>query len=87
LEESKNLLKYLSSLTLESIVDIQGLVVTANVKSCSQSNVELQIKKIFTVSKTPAKLPFSIEDASRSQEDIANSQLVILYLSFINYYY
>lgn len=73
-EISKALIKYMSTLPLESIVDIYGEVTTADVKACSQNNVELQIKKIFTVSRAPAILPFLLEDASRSQIEIDNSQ-------------
>eukprot|EP01035_Chromulina_nebulosa_P020259 gene20259-26302_t len=51
-----------------------GEVKSAEVKSCSQNNVELSIKKVFVVSKAPIILPFSIDDASRSQADIDNSQ-------------
>ena len=48
-DESKKMIKYVGGLTLESIVDIMGVVVAADVKSCSVSNVELQIKRIYTV--------------------------------------
>ena len=48
-DESKKMIKYVGSLTLESIVDIMGVVVAADVKSCSVSNVELQIKRIYAV--------------------------------------
>jgi aspartyl-tRNA synthetase len=69
-EQSKALLKFVAGLTLESIVDIQGVVATADVKSCSQKNVEIQIRKIFAVSRAPASLPFLLEDAARSEEEI-----------------
>jgi aspartyl-tRNA synthetase len=67
------MIKFVSNLTLESIVDIQGVLAPADVKSCSQKNVELQIKKIFTVSRAPATLPFLMEDAARSEKDIDDS--------------
>jgi aspartyl-tRNA synthetase len=69
-EESKALLKYASGLTLESIVDIQGVVTEADVKSCSQKNVEIHIRKIFAVSRAPAALPFLLEDAARPESEI-----------------
>eukprot|EP01031_Cornospumella_fuschlensis_P040697 gene40697-49623_t len=69
-DTSKQLLKFASGLTLESIVDIYGTVVTADVKGCSQNNVEVQIDKMFTVSTAPATLPFLLEDAARSQAEI-----------------
>ena len=62
---SKSLIKFAASIALESIVDIYGVVAPADVKSCSQNNVEIQIKKLYVVSRTPAALPFLLEDASR----------------------
>ena len=73
-EESKKLIKYAGGLTLESIVDIMGEVVAADVKSCSQSNIEIKIKKVYTVSRAPAVLPFLLEDAARPQAEIDASQ-------------
>jgi len=73
-EESKGLIKYAAGLALESIVDIMGVVASADVKSCSQNNVEIQIQKLFTVSRAPVLLPFLLEDASRSQAEIDASQ-------------
>ena len=73
-EESKGLIKYAAGLALESIVDIMGTVTAADVKSCSQNNVEIQIQKLFTVSRAPVLLPFLLEDASRSQAEIDASQ-------------
>jgi aspartyl/asparaginyl-tRNA synthetase len=73
-EQSKALLKFISSLSSESIVDIYGEITPAEVKSCSQHSVELQIQKLFVVSRAPSILPFSIEDAARSQEEIDQSQ-------------
>lgn len=68
------MIKFVGSLPLESVVDIQGVVAAADVKSCSQNNVEIQIQKVFAVSRAPAVLPFLMEDACRSEEDIASSQ-------------
>lgn len=73
-DESKSLIKFATSLPCESIVDILGVVSSADVKSCTQNNVELQIKKIFVVSRAPITLPFTIDDASRSQAAIDASQ-------------
>jgi hypothetical protein len=73
-EPSKEMIKYIDSLPLESVVDIYGTVAPAAVKSCTQHDVELQIKKVFAVSRAPVVLPFLMEDAARSQVDIDNSQ-------------
>ena len=64
-EMSQELLDFLSSIPLESIVDIYGELVPAEVHSCSQSDVEISIKKAFVVSRAPVVLPFLIDDASR----------------------
>jgi aspartyl-tRNA synthetase len=73
-EDSKKLIKYAGSIACESIVDLYGTLSSAEVKSCSQGNVEIQIQKIFVVSNAPVQLPFLLEDAARSQEEIDNSQ-------------
>jgi aspartyl/asparaginyl-tRNA synthetase len=63
--ESKKLLKYLEGLTVESIIDVRGKIVSAKVHSCTQSSVEMNLSQIFVVSRAPSVLPFRLEDASR----------------------
>ncbi len=74
-EGSKKMLNYLKTLTVESIIDLEGTIVGgANVKSCSVQNVELNIERIHTVTKAQAQLPFLVEDAARSEEEVEASQ-------------
>jgi len=73
-DQSAKMIKYLKSLTEESIVDIEGTLVEADVKSCSIQNVELSIQRIHSVSKAAAQLPFLVEDAARSEEEVEASQ-------------
>ncbi|GAX26572.1 aspartyl-tRNA synthetase [Fistulifera solaris] len=73
-DESQKMLKYLKSLTVESIVDLEGTLVPADVKSCSVQDVELTIRRIHTVSKAAAVLPFLVEDAARSETEVEASQ-------------
>lgn len=73
-EMSQKMLKYLKSLTVESIIDIEGSLVEANVKSCSVKDVELSLSRIHAVSKADAMLPFLVEDASRSEAEVDASQ-------------
>lgn len=73
-EPSKAMIKFVEGLALESIVDIYGTVANADIKSCTQGNVEIRIRKLFVVSRAPVQLPFLIEDASRSEEEIDKSQ-------------
>ena len=74
-EGSKRMINYLKTLTVESIIDLEGNIVTdANVKSCSLQTVELNIQRIHAVTKAQAQLPFLVEDAARSEEEIEASQ-------------
>ncbi|GFH53452.1 aspartyl-tRNA synthetase [Chaetoceros tenuissimus] len=74
-EGSKKMLNYLKTLTVESVVDLEGTIVgDADVKSCSVQSVELNIKRIHSVSKARAQLPFLVEDAARSEEEVEASQ-------------
>ncbi|GJD07991.1 Aspartate--tRNA ligase, cytoplasmic [Galdieria sulphuraria] len=49
----------------ECLVDIYGSVVAAEVKSCSQHDVELHVWKLYIVNKVKARLPIRVEDAGR----------------------
>ena len=68
-DESKRFMRFVNSIGAESIVDVHGTLVNANVKSCTQGNVEIQMNKVLVVSRAPSQLPFTIEDASRSNVD------------------
>jgi aspartyl-tRNA synthetase len=73
-EGSKTTIKFMQDLTLETIVDIQGTLAAAEVRTCSQGKIELQVMRCYVVSRSPAILPFLLEDAARSDEEIAASQ-------------
>eukprot|EP00545_Synedropsis_sp_CCMP1620_P000774 CAMPEP_0119014810 /NCGR_PEP_ID=MMETSP1176-20130426/10399_1 /TAXON_ID=265551 /ORGANISM="Synedropsis recta cf, Strain CCMP1620" /LENGTH=551 /DNA_ID=CAMNT_0006968053 /DNA_START=192 /DNA_END=1847 /DNA_ORIENTATION=- len=73
-EMSQKMIKYLKSLTEESIIDIEGTLVDAEVRSCSVQNVEISIARIHSVSAAAAQLPFLVEDAARSEEEVEASQ-------------
>lgn len=73
-ELSKQMIQYLKTLTLESVIDLEGSIVSANVKSCSIQTVELQIQRIHAVSKAAPILPFLVEDAARSEAEVELSQ-------------
>lgn len=74
-EGSKKMIQYLKTLTVESMIDLEGTVVgDANVKSCSIQTVELNIERIHAVSKARAQLPFLVEDAARSEAEVEASQ-------------
>lgn len=67
---SKQMVKFVNGISPESLVLVEAIVASPLdlVKSCSVQNVELQIQKIHVVSEA-ARLPFTLEDASRSELD------------------
>jgi aspartyl-tRNA synthetase len=73
-QASARMIHYLKSLTVESVMDVQGILTKADVKACSVSNVEVSIQRIHTVSKAAAILPFLVEDAARSEKEVEASQ-------------
>ncbi|XP_033336549.2 aspartyl-tRNA synthetase [Megalopta genalis] len=64
---SKQMIKFISNITKESIVDTEAVVkcVPSKIESCTQKDVEVHIEKIFVVSAAKPQLPLQIEDASR----------------------
>ncbi|KAF7830211.1 aspartate--tRNA ligase 2, cytoplasmic [Senna tora] len=79
---SPQMVKYATALSRESIVDIEGVVSVPDtaIKGASQQ-VEVQVRKIYCVSRAVPTLPINIEDAARSEIEIekalqAGEQLV-----------
>ncbi|KAK0175172.1 hypothetical protein PV327_008945 [Microctonus hyperodae] len=64
---SKQMVKFISTITKESIIDVQAVVkgVPMKIESCTQKDVECHIEKVFVVSASMPQLPLQIEDASR----------------------
>eukprot|EP00761_Pharyngomonas_kirbyi_P011868 gb/GECH01011894.1/.p1 GENE.gb/GECH01011894.1/~~gb/GECH01011894.1/.p1 ORF type:complete len:546 (+),score=162.05 gb/GECH01011894.1/:1-1638(+) len=60
----KEMLKFCTAIPGESIVDIEGKIVSAETK-CTQGDVELQISKIYLIDAAARALPIQIEDAMR----------------------
>ena len=75
---SKMLVGYVGKLSNETIVDVEATVTTATVESCTQNDVELQIMKIFAISKALPDLPFQIADASRNELNPPEDGLVVV---------
>eukprot|EP00899_Mesostigma_viride_P012006 jgi/Mesvir1/20806/Mv07908-RA.1 len=75
---SKGMVKYACSLSKETVVDIEGDVVKPEqpVEACTQP-VEIQAFKVFTVSKSASTLPFQLEDASRSEKELAENPALV----------
>jgi len=66
---SKGMIKYVTSLEKETIVNVIGKVTKPEVpvESCTQKMVELQILEIHAISRSIPRLPLLIEDASRPE--------------------
>lgn len=73
-EMSQKMIKYLKTLTEESIIDLEGTLVDSDVKSCSVQTLELNIERVHSVSKANSVLPFLVEDAARSEAEVDASQ-------------
>ncbi|KAF9015195.1 aspartate-tRNA ligase [Cyathus striatus] len=65
---SKQMVKWATSLADESIVLVQGIVekTAEPIKSASVSDVELHISEIYLISGIDGRLPFTVDDATRS---------------------
>ncbi|KAL0268626.1 UNVERIFIED_CONTAM: hypothetical protein PYX00_010485 [Menopon gallinae] len=76
---SKQMVKFASLITKESIVDVDAEVVAVaqQVESCSQKDAELHVRSIFVISAAKPQLPLLIEDASRPVKDIETEGLNI----------
>ncbi|GIY16942.1 hypothetical protein CDAR_425042 [Caerostris darwini] len=68
---SKQMIKFVASITRESVIDVEGFIKASpqKIESCSQKNVEMHVTKVFVVSAGEARLPFQIEDASRPENE------------------
>lgn len=78
---SKQMIKWISSISLESIVLVYGIVKKSDVEIKSATvQVEIQVTKVYTIQETPEQLPLLIEDASRSEAEAEASGLPIVNL-------
>ncbi|XP_014208544.1 aspartate--tRNA ligase, cytoplasmic [Copidosoma floridanum] len=68
---SKQMVKFISTVTKESIIDVEAKVqkVPNPIESCTQKDVEIHIEQIFVVSASESQLPLQIEDAARPVSD------------------
>ncbi|KAG7210404.1 hypothetical protein KM043_011936 [Ampulex compressa] len=76
---SKQMIKFISNITKESIVDVEAIVkrVPSLIESCTQKDVEVHIEKAFVISAAKPQLPLQIEDASRPVAESDDSGLNI----------
>lgn len=68
---SKQMIKFISHISKESIVDVEAEIVKAEekIESCSQQNIELHVHQVWVVSASAPQLPLLIEDAARKVGD------------------
>ncbi|ORY81329.1 cytoplasmic aspartate-tRNA ligase Drs1 [Protomyces lactucae-debilis] len=73
---STQMVKWCAGLSLESIVLVEAVVKKSPVaiQSASVTDAELHVTKIYLESEAPDKLPFMVEDASRSEQAIKESE-------------
>ena len=73
---SKQMVKFASHVSKESIVDVEAVVkkVGDKIESCTQQDVELHVTQVWVVSSSDTQLPLQIEDAGRkvTEEDEGN---------------
>ncbi|CAL0317474.1 unnamed protein product [Lupinus luteus] len=69
---SIQMVKFAASLSRESVVDVEGHVSVpgAAIKAATQQQVEVQVRKLYCVSRAVPNLPINIEDAARSEVEI-----------------
>ncbi len=73
-ERSAKMIRYLKTLTTESVIELEGTVNFADVRSCTVNDAEVTISRIHCVSRADAMLPFLVEDAARSEREVEESQ-------------
>jgi nondiscriminating aspartyl-tRNA synthetase len=64
----ENMEKFIANLSKESIVDVTGKIVVAEVDAATQKDVEIQITKIYGIV-TAYPLPIQVEDAMVPEEE------------------
>ncbi|XP_063986010.1 aspartate--tRNA ligase, cytoplasmic isoform X2 [Diachasmimorpha longicaudata] len=76
---SKQMIKFISNISKESIIDIKALVKTvpSKIESCTQKDVEVHIDELYVVSASKPQLPLQIEDAARPENDDTGLQIKV----------
>lgn len=79
---SKQMVKWAGSINLESLVLVYGTVSASpsEIQSATVKDAEIQISQLYVISATPSQMPMLIEDASRSEEQAAESGLPVVNL-------
>lgn len=72
------ILNFATTLSVETVVDVEALVDVPPepIKSCTQTDVELKITRLYAISRAQP-LPFQIADASRSEAELAADEALV----------
>lgn len=72
---SKLMVKFAGSLNRESVVQVEGVLKLAEIKSemITQRGIELDVDRIFAVHPAQRITPFAVEDAARPEESAAGA--------------
>ncbi|KAG2648423.1 hypothetical protein PVAP13_1NG028300 [Panicum virgatum] len=68
--------RFAAGLRRESVVDVAGVVSLPRepVRGTTHQLVEIQVEKLHCISRAVSNLPISVEDAARSEEDVARAK-------------
>lgn len=75
--QGKDMATFACSLPKESVIDVCADVVTPQepVTSCTQSGVELNVTRVYCVTKAAVRLPLQLEDAARPEAEAKKLKL------------
>lgn len=71
---SKGMIKFVTKLNKESIVDVEGVVVVPAKPVETSQKVEIHVTKVYCISKAAIQLPINLEDAARSETDFQKGE-------------
>ncbi|KAJ4776407.1 hypothetical protein LUZ62_015092 [Rhynchospora pubera] len=72
---SPQMVRFATSLTKESIVDVEGVIsVPDKPITGATQQVEIQVRKLYCISRAAPNLPINIEDASRSETEFKKAE-------------
>lgn len=68
---SKGMVKFITNIPKESVVDVEGRIVKVEVpvESCTQHDIEILVDRCYVVSQSNQRLPISLDDASRPEDN------------------
>ena len=75
--QGKDLASFACGLPKESVIDVfaEVTVPPEPVASCTQSGVELNVKRVYSITKAMARLPLQLDDAARTEEEVTRLKL------------